>query len=237
MNLAYLILIFLLSFGVCFAQVGVPADIPASLEEKLSIFTGHVSRLNEKAGLMRVRVRFRNMKFLNKKDKVYFWTDLTPSNKCQSYMLSKSDEYILLRIPDYSKCVRKVGITVGAQLYFQSYDMKDTLSVAKQLVEILLKKRLALSSMLTRHKNDVNAYTEKADVVNRRFSILREKLELEWEQELAALEEDKISALKKMQNAQSRLDELNMKLEKYRIHDRNLEIDRWALDVEQYRKK
>ena len=64
-----------------------------------------------------------------------------------------------------------------------------------------------------------------------------EKLELEWQKELSALEEDKTQSYLDYKKTQARLHELNYKLEQYRVHDQNMKEDRWSLDPELYYKK
>lgn len=206
-------------------------------EEILDVFSGHVSRINADAELVRIRVQFENAKYIQNNDKIYFWFDTNPNNRCRSYVVGKSSEYVLLRVPDYLMCVSKVGITVGSYLKFQSDDLKKHMEIGQSLIEILLKKRLALRGKVYRHQNDLNAYIEKVDAVNKRFAVLREQLELEWEQELSSLAEEKSDTLKDLQSAQMRLDDVDHKLERYRIHDENLKTDRWALDIQQYLKK
>jgi hypothetical protein len=75
------------------------------------------------------------------------------------------------------------------------------------------------------------------DAVNKRFEILRQKLEIEWQKELAALEEDKAKSFTEFKNAVARLNEIDVKLEAYRLEDHNLKLDRWSLDPALYQKK
>lgn len=208
-----------------------------ALEDKLSVFGGRVSAVNQTAELVRVKIDFKNMKFLNKKDKIDFWNETNPQNKCQTYVVAKSNDYILLKVPNFDVCITKVHITTGSWLNFESQDLDKNLVIAKELVSILIKKKTALDARLDRHKKELETYTDKVEAINKRYLVLREKLELEWRKEVSDLEEDKIMTQKTFQETQARLDDINHKLEQYRVNDTNLEEDRWALDKRLYFKK
>jgi tetrahydromethanopterin S-methyltransferase subunit G len=211
--------------------------IPQEVGEYHATFTGRVSRLNNKASLMRVRINFKNSKYINKKDKIEFWNDSNPKSRCSSYVQARSTEYLLLKVPEYNKCIWGVHVTTGSYLHFYSPDLERSLKVARDLIDILLKKRMALEARLTRHQKRLDNYPDRVEAVNRRYDVLRKKLELEWKEELASLEEDKTFTYKNFQSTKTRLDDLEHKLEKYRIGDHNLTMDRWSLDPKLYRRK
>jgi len=96
-----------------------------------------------------------------------------------------------MKIPQFETCIRNIHFTTGTYLHFDSVDMEQTLKVAKELVEILLKKRLAMNAKKVRHEKELDGYVEKVDAVNKRYEVLRQKLEIEWQKELASIEEDK----------------------------------------------
>ena len=75
------------------------------------------------------------------------------------------------------------------------------------------------------------------DVVNKRYAVLRQKLELEWQKELSDLEEDKLRSFQGYQTTETHLNELEYKLQQYRVRDENMVIDRWSLDPKLYYKK
>ena len=88
-----------------------------------------------------------------------------------------------------------------------------------------------------RHQRELTGHIEKVDAVNKRYEILRQKLEIEWQKELSALEEDKAHIFMEFKNSEARLNEIDTKLESYRIEDHNLKLDRWSLDPALYIKK
>ena len=94
--------------------------------------------------------------------------------------------------------------------------------------------RLHLKGRLER---ELDTYPDKVDAANKRYQVLREKLEKEWREVLTDLEDDKSVALRQYKNLEILLHELDYKLERYRITDQNLELDRWALDHRLYFKK
>ena len=109
--------------------------------------------------------------------------------------------------------------------------------MAKELIEILLKKRLAMNTKKERHRKDLDGFVEKVDAVNKRYEILRQKLEIEWQKDLASLEEDKAFSFTEFKNAEARVNEIDTKIEAYRVEDHNLKLDRWSLDPALYIKK
>ena len=212
--------------------------VPVSTEEVENLrFGGTISRINPEARLIRIRTDFANIKFLNRKDRVEFWNETYPDQRCLAVVEGRTNDYLLFKVPDYDRCILRLHYTTGTYMHFESTDLKQTIKVAKELIEILLKKRLAMTSKKHRHQIELEGHIEKVDTVNKRYEILRQKLEIEWQKELASLEEDKSRSFTEFKNSEARLNEIDSKLESYRIEDHNLKIDRWSLDPALYIKK
>ena len=205
--------------------------------EKDGIFSGRISSLNQKSSLMRIKVGFSNVKYLNKRDKVEFWDQKNASKRCKAYVAGRSPEYLLLKVPNFEYCFANLFIKVGAYLKFHSEDLVNNISMGRSLVDILLKKRLALHGKVSKNKTFLDSYVEKIDAVNLRFHLLKKKLDNEWKKELANLEEDRLAVYHNFKGLEMRLGEVNHKLEKYKVEDENLKIDRWSLDPRLYYKK
>lgn len=210
---------------------------PAMPREMSGIFSGRVSKVNLDASLIRIKVDFENMKYISKKDKVSFWDEKSPELKCQSHVLGKSNNYILLKVPEIAACRRVVALTPGMYYKFFSKDLVNNLKMGRELVDILTKKKLALGGNLARKKKELDNHIEKVNAVNMRYKLLRDKLEAEWRDEIAALEEDRLMTVKEYKDVEARLLNAEHKLEKYRIEDENLHEDRWSLDPRLYYKK
>lgn len=206
-------------------------------DDQMGHFGGRVSKINDKASLMRVNVKFSNMKYLNKQDRVEFWNEHNPTIRCRATIVGKSPEFILLQINDFEFCLKRLFIANGGYLKFYSQDLANNLKMGGEILTILLKKRLAVNSRLTESKKQLESHIDKVDSVNKRYDLLRQKLELEWQQELALLEEDKIVSLRNYKALELRLSEIEQKIEQYKVEDENLQIDRWALDSALYYKK
>lgn len=228
---------FLILFMIFQITQGLCQTMESKQDEFGSFFSGRISRLNSSAKLMRIRTDFANIKFLNRQDRVEFWNESYPDQRCMSYVEGRSNDYLLLKIPQFENCIRRVHFTAGSYLHFQSSELKETVKVVKELVEILLKKRIAMQAKKERHHKELTGHVEKVDGVNKRFEILRQKLEIEWQKELSLLEEDKARSFTEYKNAEARLNEIDTKLEAYRIEDHNLKLDRWSLDPALYIKK
>ncbi len=198
------------------------------------IFSGRISRINEKASLIRLKVDFANMKYLNKKDKVEFWDERGSDVRCKAYIIGKSNDYLLMKVPEFDYCKHFIFITEGAYVQLFSQDLVNNLTMGKELVDILLKKKMALSSKMLRNQKNLDSHIEKVNAVNLRYKVLRDKLEAEWREELAAIEEDRLTSFRNYKDVEGQLLEIDDKLEKYRIEDKNLKTDRWALDPRMY---
>jgi hypothetical protein len=213
-----------------FDSFGVP-------KEMNGIFSGRIAKVNRPASLLRVKVDFENMKYINKKDKVSFWDERQPELQCQAHVLGKSNNYLLLKIPEIRRCAQVVALTPGMYYRFFSQDLVNNLKMGRELVDILVKKKLALGGSLSRKKKELDNHIEKVNAVNMRYKLLRDKLEAEWRDEIAALEEDRLTTVKEYKDVEARLLDAEHKLEKYRIEDENLHEDRWSLDPRLYYKK
>ena len=199
-----------------------------------SEFSGRISRLNAPAKIARIKTNYGNIKFLNSSDRLVFWNESYPQQRCLATVEGRTNEYLLIKIPRYDDCIRRVHFTTGSYLKFESEDLKNSIDLARELVEILQKKRLATEAKKERNRKELERYVEKVDAVNKRYEILRQKLELEWQKELALLEEDKSNAFSEFKQSEAMLNEIDTKLELYRIEDHNLKLDRWSLDPALY---
>ena len=230
MYLKCLILILSLYSSLSFANL-------YKLNEETVVFPGRVSKVNKVARLARIKVTFENAKFITKNNRIEIWNESVPNKKCIGYVEGRSSDYILVRIPQFKKCLRTVYFTVGSYIHMYSADLENNLVTAKELVRILHRKRTALDARKIRHKKAVDSYIEKVDVTNKRYEVLRQKLELEWQKELANLEEDKTRSYQNYKQTQAKLHELEFKLQQYRVRDQNMIEDRWSLDPKLYYKK
>ena len=208
-----------------------------TLMEETVIFPGRVSKINQTAKLIRLKIDFENAKFLNKNNRIEVWNESFPERRCLTYLEGRTNDYLLLRVPEYKKCRKTIYFTTGSYLHMYSPDLENSLITAKELVQILQRKHLALDARLSRYQAEVDGFIEKVDVVNKRYEVLRQKLELEWQKELTALEEDKTRAYQNFKQTQARLNDLEFKMKKYRVRDQNLKEDRWSLDPKLYYRK
>ncbi|MES2528772.1 MAG: hypothetical protein V4598_16930 [Bdellovibrionota bacterium] len=230
-KLFFFLLIFVVMEALAFGPLPSPED------ENARFFSGRVSRSNAVGKLIRIRTDFANIKFLNRSDRIEFWNESYPAFRCRGFIEGRTNDYFLIKIPDFEKCLRSVHFTTGSYLHFESADLNQSVNLAKDVVGILHKKRLAMQAKKSRHQRDLDGHVDRVDVVNKRYEILRQKLEIEWQKELASLEEDKSRTYAEFKNAEARLNEIDTKLEAYRIEDNNLKLDRWSLDPALYIRK
>ncbi len=219
------------------ALISISSFAGTRIMSEKGVFSGRVSRITSEANLLRVRVDLDNVKYVNKKDKVEFWEQHNPTFHCKAYVAGKSSNYLLLKVPNITECERQLSLGYGMYLQFFSEDLENNIKMGKELIEILVKKRLAIDGKMMRRRKQLDSHVEKADAINGRFKVLRDKLEAQWRDELALLEEDRLVALRNYKGLEVRLNEIDFKLEKYRITDENLSTDRWSLDPRHFYKK
>ncbi|MGB0452388.1 MAG: hypothetical protein ACPGJV_01635 [Bacteriovoracaceae bacterium] len=209
----------------------------ASKNSRLGYFSGRVSKVNQEAGLVRLKVEFGNQRYLNINDEVEFLRHSTNEKSCKGYIKGRTADYILVRIPSYRRCRDLLYLGNGAYIRLYSDDLANNLRMGKELMRILVKKHMALTAKERRIKKQLEQHIEKINAVNKRYQVLREKLENEWRSEIQSLEEDQSIVLNEYKEIRMQKDELNQKLEVYKLESTNLVEDRWALDPSHYFRK
>lgn len=193
-------------------------------------FPGRVSRLNPLASLMRVRLDFSNSKFLRTNDGLEFWNEGMPMVRCQGAIVGKSGEYFLVRVYEWKNCISKVGFSVGSHVYFESKDLEKTLITAREMVKVLLQKRMVLQSQTSNKKNDVTDQSTQLENINARYEAMIERIRSEWNEAIKGLSSAKSTNQVELNSLQAQLDEIDFQLERYRVEDANFKKDRWAID-------
>lgn len=214
----------------------IPSGMSAELSEE-GFFSGRISKINKDISTVRVKVDFDNIKYLNPKDRIEFWDEKNSSQKCKSYIIARTSDYILLKVPEMAHCQKYLYFTTGAYFKFYSDDLLNNIKMGKEVVTILLKKRMAVLGQLEGRNIEITAHVERVNAINARYQTLRDKLDQEWKKELHALDEDKTYAVRSYTDLERRRDEIDQKLEQYKIKDENLTLDRWSLDSRLYFKK
>ncbi len=200
-------------------------------------FSGRISRINKDISTVRVKVDFDNVKYLNPKDKVEFWDEKNNTLKCKGYLVARTADYLLLKVPEMNYCEKYLYFTTGAYFKFYSEDLLNNVQMGKEVVTILLKKRMAVLGQMEVKNREITSNIERVNAINARYKTLRDKLEQEWQKELHALDEDKTFAVRSYKDLERRRDEIDQKLEQYKLKDENLTLDRWSLDTNLYFKK
>lgn len=200
-------------------------------------FSGRISKINREISVVRIKVDFDNIKYINVKDKLEFWDEKNSSLKCKSYVIGRTSDYILLKLPDMKYCEQNLYFTTGAYFKFFSEDLKNNVSMGREVVGILIKKRMAVQGQMDVRNKEIQGHMDRVGSLNARYQTLREKLEQEWQKELHALDEDRTYSLRSYKDLERRRDEIDQKLEQYKLKDENLTLDRWSLDSNLYFKK
>jgi hypothetical protein len=200
-------------------------------------FSGRISKINSDISVVRVKVDFDNVKYINVKDKIEFWDEKNDTKKCKSYVIGRTADYILLKVPDMKFCERSLYFTTGAYFKFYSEDLLNNVKMGREVVGILIKKRMAVQGQMELKNKEIQTHMDRVGAINARYQTLRDKLEQEWQKEVHALDEDKTFSLRSYKDLERRRDEIDQKLEQYKLKDENLTLDRWSLDSNLYFKK
>jgi hypothetical protein len=214
-----------------------PLWLFAAEMKKDGLFSGRVVTVHEEAGLIRVHLEFENLKYLNKKNIVEFWKNNDTEKRCKARIVGKTNAYMLLKVYKYDYCARQLFIERGAYVKFYSEDLVSNIKTGRELMEILLKKRLGIKGQLEEAKKNLDNYMTKVDTVNKRYEVLIMKLQMEQKKEISYLDEDKNTTFSRFKELEARLDEVEHKLQKYQVSDENLNQDRWSLDSKLYYRK
>lgn len=209
-----------------------PADL-----DRLGVFSGRISKSVKAAKLLRVRLDFVNSKFLRAGDKLELWHQSYPSQRCECFVEAKANEYIFINVPLYDKCVTTVGFTVGSYVMFESKDLEFNINVAREMIDVLMKKRMIILSQMEKNKTELGEWDKKIENTNDRYKGLMDQLKNEWSEQVGNISALKSNVTEKMRDDELTLGDVDYKLERYRIESENLKLDRWSLDPSQYVKK
>jgi len=196
----------------------------------LSRFKARLYSVKKEVGLLKFRTDFSNGRFLTPGSSVMFRTNINNDFFCEGVIVSKSLNHFLLKVTHMENCVRYQNLSLGINADFQSQDLEKNVISAQELIKVLNKKRMALFGKLKRVKKRLATFVERVSATNTRYDTLMEKLEAERQEALLALESEKIMDIQNFKNFSSKLDEIDFKLEKYRIHETNNTDERWSLD-------
>ena len=222
----------ILSLIIWLASTSVQAELSES-----GFFSGRLSKINLDISVVRVKVDFDNVKYINVKDKIEFWDEKNETKKCKSYVIGRTADYILLKVSDIKYCEKNLYFTTGAYFKFYSEDLLNNISMGREVVSILIKKRMAVQGQMSLRDKELQAHMDRVAAINARYQTLRDKLDQEWQKEVLALEEDKTFSVRAYKGLERRRDEIDQKMEQYKLKDENLTLDRWSLDSNLYFKK
>ncbi|MDB9786630.1 hypothetical protein OAB57_00870 [Bacteriovoracaceae bacterium] len=217
--------IFTISISVCISA------------NNYSEMPGRISKINLLGRLVRIRIRSKNIKFFNKSDRLKFWGYGNSSKQCRGKVAGKTNEYLLVKVPDIELCIKYTSIVVGGKVSVFGRTFTDKIHMANEVVSLLSKKRLAIDGRIRQSEKEMISFYDKIEAVNQRYSILLEKLKGQWKDEIRDLEHDKLTAENAYNHYRIKRDDIDFKLERYRVSNDQLEKDRWALDSQFYYRK
>ncbi len=207
--------------------------LPA-FSKSLSNFNARLFSNSEKTGLLKFRTDFSNQRFITPGIKVKFRTNKNLDYYCEAVVLSKTARHFLLRLTHKKKCYKYQNMSNGVEGEFVSVDFERNIETTNELVRILNKKRMAIYGKLKVTKKRLDSFLERTNSVNARYDTLRDKLEVERQEALNYLESERLLDVQNYKNYTARLDEIDFKLERYKVEDSNSVDQRWSLDYSRF---
>ncbi len=219
----YTLLIGILSFQV----------IAQTKKDDVSFVT-KVKDANKKTKVLLLDSKNQNIKFFKRNDEVYFYNELNPSFKCRGIVMKGTYSQLTLKVDEYGKCSKYVGMVKGSYLKVQSRDLGINLKMAEEVVDILLKKRMILKSKIYRLENQIRTQDQRKQILNSEYEAKMASLKLEWKDAIDKLGLDDQDAEKEINLSKMKLQDIDSKLKLYNVQDQKIERSKWSLkyDVE-----
>jgi hypothetical protein len=193
-------------------------------------YSFHSVKYNEKARLLKVKGEFANIKYLVQGTRLEIWNPEKSLIKCKAWVRENTMGYLLLDIQNSAACINKIYLQPGSYLMAQSEELVKNLEVGKQAMEVMAKRRLILTGERENLQKELDAYTEKIEMTNKKFQLAREQIELEYKKEIGELERSRIDKVNTFQDLAARLEDLEFKMKRYEVEDQNFKTDRWSID-------
>lgn len=192
---------------------------------KVTEFSGKIVKNHQDKGMVRISSWSENLKFFRSGHRLHFWRRGMKSSDCQAVVLKHFRRELLVAVDEYARCSKALLLSEGTSLIFMSDDLSQTLYESKDLIHLLLKKRSAQIYRQGEINQKLKTHPQKVLAVNERFRILKEKLEKEWQEELYALEQDRVQQVEQRENINLKIGQIERELEENRYIDPSLEQD------------
>lgn len=200
-----------------------------SIQANPIIFNGKVHSFSENGGTLKIISSYENQKFLKSGDEISLSREKNVNGYCDAKLVSKSTQLLLLKLADYQKCKNYNGLVVGDELYLKSEDLAVNMEVAQTLIEVLLKKKLALEGLKNQVAYKLKSKSSRETQVNIKYDILKTELEQKKQNELEQLQREFQKEEEASRDLETRLNEVYSKLELYKIESPQIQEDRWAI--------
>lgn len=205
--------------------------------DRSGVFSGRISQIEREQQRLRVRLDFANAKFIQLNDEMQMWHQGQTKNKCKVKVVGKENHYVQLRVPQYNRCVNQVGFTVGSYILFSSRDLEFNMLRAREMIELLLKKRAVLAAELKEKKGKLEEVDGQINGINSEYDQRIQEIEKEREQVLGNMTEKRVLLFEDLRDDELTIGDIDYKLERFRVQSENMSIDRWSLDPELHFKK
>jgi transcription initiation factor IIF auxiliary subunit len=127
-----------------------------------------------------------------------------------------------------------VGTTTGSFLFFESKELLKTLSAARELMAVLLKKRAILAGYKDRNNSANYENNLRMDNINAIYQERMERLKSEWQEALKGVTDLKNNNDRDMLSIDNQIKALDFEIERYRVEDENVIKDHWSLNPSEF---
>lgn len=196
-----------------------------------SKFTGRVTDRDKSTNILKISSENKNIKFFRAGDLVSFTVASRDSNFCKGYVRNVEENFFVIYVKDIYSCWEDTDyFRRGSLLRFQSNQLSLRVREASKHRIILLKRKRDFFRQL----NDVNhfvwSYDQQKVLTASDYDLKIVEIEKGKQKALEMLISKKKDQIRIQKELIRRLDELDEKLDHYRIERDDMLVDRWHLD-------
>lgn len=185
--------------------------------------------LNNNSEFLTLKINNSNIKFFKNGDEVFFFNKIYADYKCRGIVEKGNRERLILKVTDYTNCKKYMSLTANSTIDLESNDLLTNLSMAKDVENILLKKKMILEHKVLRLKKDIKSRNLKYQSIEQEYEekIASLSLEKEEKKQNVLLIEDE--SRKQINDAKLKLIDIDKKLQLYRVEDQRYRRSQWSL--------
>jgi hypothetical protein len=171
-----------------------------------------------------------NIRFFKRYDEVFLEHEIHSNYQCRATVEFGTKKELLLKVSSFDECNKNIGLIEGSSIVVKSFNLKENLKMASEVVSVLLKKRFIWQSKIDRLKREMTMENEKIALVKEEFLAKVKALELAKESKIQEVKNQSDEAKKQIADAEIKLLNIDKKLDLYTPTDQKIEDTKWSLE-------